>query len=99
LILIAYGDAGQILPEVHMSGGPKWIDEDRFDVIAKVGAATQSSVAQKQLMLRTLLAQRFKLAVHHETKTLPILELVRARKDGAIGPQLHRANVEHPPEN
>jgi uncharacterized protein (TIGR03435 family) len=80
-----------------MSGGPKWIDEDRFDVIAKVGAATQSSVAQKQLMLRTLLAQRFKLAVHHETKTLPILELVRARKDGAIGPQLHRANVDCEP--
>src|SRR5690348_1300093 len=53
LILIAYGDAGQILPEIQMSGGPRWIDEDRFDVIAKVGADHPSTVAQKQLMLRT----------------------------------------------
>jgi uncharacterized protein (TIGR03435 family) len=48
-------------------------------------------------MLRTLLAQRFKLAVHRETKTLPIFELVRARRDGAMGPQLHRANVDCEP--
>jgi uncharacterized protein (TIGR03435 family) len=97
LILIAYGDGGQILPEVHMSRGPKWIDEDRFDVIAKAGAGTPHSVAQKQLMLRTLLAQRFKLAVHHETRTQPIFELVRVRKDGTMGPQLHHANVDCEP--
>jgi uncharacterized protein (TIGR03435 family) len=94
LILIAYGDAGQLLPEVHMSGGPKWIDEDRFDVTAKMGAASPNSVAQKQLMLRTLLAQRFKLAIHHETVTQPIFELVLARKDRTLGPQLRQATVD-----
>ncbi len=80
-----------------MSGGPRWIDEDRFDVIAKVGADHPSTVAQKQLMLRTLLAQRFKLAIHHETRTLPIFELVRVRNDGTIGPQLHHADVDCEP--
>ena len=94
LILVAYGDAGQPLPDVQISRGPKWLDEDRFDVIAKVGAGTPNSVAQKQLMLRTLLEQRFRLAVHYETVTQPIYELVRARNDGVIGPQLHPAGVD-----
>jgi uncharacterized protein (TIGR03435 family) len=97
VILIAYGDPGQVLPDVQVSGGPKWIDEDRFDVIAKVGAATPPSVAQKQLMLRTLLAQRFTLTVHHETRTLPIFELIRTRKDGGLGPHLRQATVDCEP--
>jgi uncharacterized protein (TIGR03435 family) len=77
-----------------MSGGPTWIDADRFDVSAKVGAENQNTVAQKQLMLRTLLAQRFKLAVHHETRDLPMYALVRARKNGALGPQLRHADID-----
>lgn len=91
LILIAYGAPGQLLPDVQMSGGPSWLDEDRFDVTAKGDAATAPSVANKQLMLRTLLAERFKLAVHHEDVMQPIFELVLARKDGRLGPQLRRA--------
>lgn len=91
LILVAYGEPGQLLPDVQMSGGPSWLDEDRFDVSAKVTAGTPSSVANKQSMLRTLLAQRFKLAVHHETVTQSVFELVAARKDGRLGPQLRRA--------
>jgi uncharacterized protein (TIGR03435 family) len=94
LIMIAYGEAGQLLPDVQMAGGPQWIDEDRFDVTAKVGAGSPHSVAHKQLMLRQLLEQRFKLAVHHETRALPIFELVRTRKDGAIGPRLQHASVD-----
>jgi uncharacterized protein (TIGR03435 family) len=66
-------------------------------VIAKVGAATPPSVAQKQLMLRTVLAQRFNLVVHHETATRPIYELVRARSDGRIGPQLRHAGLDCEP--
>lgn len=94
LILVAYGDSGQPLPFVQMAGGPRWIDEDRFDVIAKAGVGTPNSVAHKQLMLRTLLEQRFKLTVHHETVTQPVFELVLARKDRATGPRLRPANVD-----
>jgi uncharacterized protein (TIGR03435 family) len=94
LIVVAYGEAGQMLPDAQMSGGPGWIDADRFDISAKVGAESPNSVAQKQLMLRMLLAQRFKLAVHHETRDLPIYTLVLARKDKALGPQLRHAAVD-----
>jgi uncharacterized protein (TIGR03435 family) len=46
------------------------------------------------MMLRTLLADRFKLVMHRETKDLPIFELVLARQDGKLGPQLRRAAVD-----
>ena len=39
-------------------------------------------------MLRALLADRFRLETHRETRELPIYALVRDRKDGALGPQL-----------
>ena len=46
------------------------------------------------MMLRTLLADRFKLVMHKETKELPIFELVLARQDGKLGPQLRPAAVD-----
>jgi hypothetical protein len=85
LIIVAYGEPGRPLPDAQMFGGPSWIDADRFNVSAKIGTEGPKTVAQKQLMLRTLLAQRFKLAVHHETRDLPIYALVRARQNGALG--------------
>jgi uncharacterized protein (TIGR03435 family) len=94
LIVVAYGKAGQPLPDSQLSGGPSWINSDRLDVSAKVGSDNLNSVAQKQLMLRTLLAERSKLVVHIETRNLPVYALVIARKDGALGRQLHHADVD-----
>lgn len=54
--------------------GPDWIDGGRFDVVAKAGReAEQDEVRQ---MLRTLLADRFKLEVHRETRTLDMMALL-----------------------
>lgn len=47
-----------------------------------------------QLMLRGLLAERFKLKVHSETRELPVYALVPARPDGRLGPQLRPAAVD-----
>jgi len=59
----AYG----IQPSQH-SGGPSWIGTDRYDIVAKAeGNATD---AQIKLMVQTLLADRFKLRLHHERKEL-----------------------------
>jgi uncharacterized protein (TIGR03435 family) len=56
--------------------GPKWIDEDRFDITASVtGTWTPQQMSE---MLRTLLSERFKLAAHHETRDLPTYALVVA---------------------
>jgi uncharacterized protein (TIGR03435 family) len=96
LILVAYGEPGQLLPDVRVSNAPSWTWEDRFDVSAKVGGDSPNAVAQKQMMLRSLLAERFKLAIHTEPEDRPIYSLVRARSR-ALGPQLHHADVDCEP--
>jgi uncharacterized protein (TIGR03435 family) len=61
--------AYDIQPSQH-SGGPSWIDTDRYDVVAKAeGNATD---AQMKLMVQTLLAERFQLKLHHDSKELPV---------------------------
>jgi uncharacterized protein (TIGR03435 family) len=92
LIMVAFGEPGRAVPESLMSGGPSWIDTDRFDVTAKVGRESQNSVAEKQLMLRRLLAERFKLVVHAQPTNLPIYTLVLANPNGGVGRQLRRSD-------
>jgi uncharacterized protein (TIGR03435 family) len=59
----AYG----IQPSQH-SGGPSWIDTDRYDIVAKAeGTATDD---QMKRMVQTLLADQFKMKIHHESKEL-----------------------------
>jgi uncharacterized protein (TIGR03435 family) len=87
LIRFAYN-----LPDFQISGGPGWLASDRFDVEAK--AEGDPPIDQKRLMLRTLLAERFKLTVHTETRDLPIYVLMMARSDGRPGPQLRRTEAE-----
>ena len=59
----AYG----IQPSQH-SDGPSWIGTDRYDIVAK--AEGNPTDAQMKLMVQTLLADRFKLKLHHETREL-----------------------------
>jgi bla regulator protein blaR1 len=94
LIALAYGTP-QPRPDTQIVDGPKWIDSDRFDIVAK--AERPATNQQIQLMLRALLAERFKLRVHIEDRELPIYALVRARSDGKPGPQLRRPEIECPP--
>jgi uncharacterized protein (TIGR03435 family) len=56
------------LEDYQVSGGPGWIDSARFDVEAK---STDSANRDRLLpMLRALLEERFKLAIHRETKDI-----------------------------
>jgi uncharacterized protein (TIGR03435 family) len=50
-------------------------------------------------MLRSLLADRFKLVVRKETRDLPAYALVLARRDGKLGPSLRRSNTDCSPSN
>jgi uncharacterized protein (TIGR03435 family) len=63
--------------------GPDWLREDRFDIVAKAPAAADE--ARLRLMLRRLLAERFGLKLHRETRILPTYEIVLAKD----GPRLH----------
>ncbi len=61
----------------QVEGGPKWTGQDRFDVNAKAeGAASGPQLLQ---MLQTLLADRFQLTLHHETKIASAFQLVVAK--------------------
>lgn len=80
------------LPDFQISGGPSWLASDRFDVAAKANGDVP--LDQKRLMLRALLAERFKLTVHTETRELPIYALVMARSDGRPGAQLRRTEAD-----
>jgi len=82
LIRYAY-DAG-LGSNKEVTGGPGWIDKDFYNVEAK--AEGSPTVADYQLMLRTLLAERFALKVHTVPKTVDVYALVLARSDGKLGP-------------
>ena len=64
---------------------PKWVISDHFDIQAH--ADGNPSKDQMRLMMQSLLADRFKLASHYETRRLPVFDLVLA-KPGTTGPQL-----------
>jgi uncharacterized protein (TIGR03435 family) len=64
LISLAYAVDGQTV-----LGGPNWLDRNRFDIIAKAPDGTPRETLQ--LMLQSLLADRFKLVLHKDTKPVP----------------------------
>jgi uncharacterized protein (TIGR03435 family) len=55
------------IPEGQILGGPKWLDELHFDIVAK--ADHPAGDDELSLMLQSLLADRFKLMIHRDTQT------------------------------
>ena len=93
LVVMAFG--------VHhpwlIQGGPNWFRSEKLDVEAKAGNAANQELsgltgdqgsALKHRLLQALLSDRFKLAVHRETKALPGYALVVAKN----GPKLQEAS-------
>jgi len=70
----------------QISGGPGWMDSERYDIEARTGA--RSSPDQKSLMLRTLLAERFALKLNRETRQLQAYVLLV----GKNGPKFHESD-------
>lgn len=98
LISLAYG-----VREFQISGGPGWINSDRFDVNARPEASKitatnidpskmpldqQRSLRQQmQERLRNLMADRFQLTLHRENKEQQVYALVVAKG----GPKLQES--------
>jgi uncharacterized protein (TIGR03435 family) len=78
LILSAY--RFQFQPS-QIIGGPSWVTSDHFDIEAKPASGSNLTETQIPEMLRGLLAERFKLVVHEETRDYPIYAMVRAQSD------------------
>ncbi len=93
LIYAAYG-----VEEFQILNGPKWVREDRYSIVAAPPSGSQSSKLnpvnpklpppeEELLMLKSLLASRFKLVVHEESREGSVLALVVGKE----GPKLATA--------
>lgn len=88
LVRSAYGvEDNQIL------GAPSWLNADHYDIDAKMDSSTADELKKlsedqrqpiRQQMMQALLADRLKLAIHHETKELPIYALVVAKNGSKL---------------
>ncbi|MGH9430278.1 MAG: TIGR03435 family protein [Terriglobia bacterium] len=93
LIRMAYD-----IQDSQIEGGPSWINSERFDIQAEANSAVNAelsklpvpqALALKRRMIQSLLADRFNLKVHHETKELPMYALVVAKH----GPKIKAAQA------
>jgi uncharacterized protein (TIGR03435 family) len=81
------------LQQQQLIGGPSWVANDRFDIVAKMEgdpAPVAPGAGPDPLMLamRTLLTERFKLVVHKETRELDVYALMPVKPGGKPGPAL-----------
>lgn len=79
LILNAYR-----VQSFEVVGGPSWVDSDRYQIEAR--AEGNPDRDQLLRMLQPLLADRFQLKVHRETREMPVYELVAGRRRPALAP-------------
>lgn len=98
---LAWGMPGVELQGSQVIGGPEWIDKDRYDIKGKPPdelreamqkMAPEERRAQDEMMEQSLLAERFHLKVHFETREMPVFELVPGKGGLKITP------IEQPPE-
>jgi uncharacterized protein (TIGR03435 family) len=94
----------------QIESAPDWARTDgaffggeRFDVTAILEEApargpSSEDERMKRLATRTLLAERFSLAVRREMREVPMYALVMARADGRPGPKLQRSSTDCSPE-
>jgi len=90
LVKTAYG-----VHDDQIVGGPSWVNEDRYDIVAKAATDRPTSVFRDEarVMLRAALAARFGLELHREQREISVYALVLAARNGSLGPQLRRSNI------
>jgi uncharacterized protein (TIGR03435 family) len=81
LIEAAFG-----IRDFQVSGGPAWLDNDNYDIVAKT--ATPVALTEKALepYLQSLLDDRFHLKYHRDTKELPVYLLVPSKNGPKLTP-------------
>src|SRR5256885_4800241 len=100
LIQLAHGVPGSQILAV-----PDWLDSEKYDVEAKLGSSAVDELSklspdqrnlERQTMLQALLADRFKLTLHHETKEAPAYVLVIAKDGPKLTENTYRNGVTGP---
>jgi len=83
LVMAAYN-----VPAAGVIGGPAWLDVDRYDTVAATPGENRPTLDMQMAMLRTLLADRFKLAFHNERREAPATENAKPDLFAALQQQL-----------
>ncbi|HEV8397897.1 MAG TPA: TIGR03435 family protein [Vicinamibacterales bacterium] len=87
----------QVNPDFLIAGGPDWIDKARFNIEAKAAAEFPAGPdgpnAPRRVMLQQLLADRFGLRVHHESRQGQLFALLRVRDD-RLGSRLRPSQID-----
>jgi uncharacterized protein (TIGR03435 family) len=89
MLMLLHGAYPEFEKPGMIVGGPGWLSERRFDIEAK--AAGSPTPQQYEVMVRRLLADRFKLKVRVERRPVEVYWLLVARSDGRLGPRLRPA--------
>ena len=77
--------------DYQLVGAPPWFSTKRYDIAAK---AEDNPPPSLQMLLQTLLKDRFGLASHNETREMPAFALVLARSHGKPGRQLIKSSFD-----
>ena len=80
------------LGQGRVVGWPEGLDAERYTISAKMPDG--ASQAARQIAIRNMLKDRFKLVTHEETRELPVYNMVLAPSDGRLGPALKESSAE-----
>ena len=72
------------LPPQAISGGPSWVDSDRWEILAKTPGEVRPTLDEQMSMLRQLLSSRFNVSFHRERKDLAIFTLTVAPRGARL---------------
>src|SRR5262250_675687 len=86
VIRAAYGGS-----DIEVVGGPDWIDNDRWDIVAAPAAVDPNAPWRE--MLNTLLMERYRLRAHVEQRERPVFALMFARPTRQLGPGIQPAKT------
>jgi bla regulator protein BlaR1 len=81
IMMVAYD-----LKAFQISGGPDWIRTERWDVQANIETEGRLSMDQKRPMIQALIADRFALKAHKETREMPVYALIVDKKGSKLTP-------------
>jgi len=76
------------MQDFRVDGGPAALMSAKFDIIAKTSGGALLGQKEMRPLLKNLLNERFKLKAHTEPRELRVYDLVLARSDGKLGPDI-----------
>ena len=83
--------------DFQIDAGPAWMNTENYDIVAK--ASENIRLDEARAFLQTLLADRFNLVIHRETKEVPVYELQVAKSGLKLGPSQQNNCVVFDPQN